>query len=840
MKPRLLLPLIFCAIFNGIGFAQEKSAADMVAPLLTDSTLMVVHIDLSKINLVNVIEKVKSQAYENFDNLYKDEADRRGAKNMFDLSLALAKENILPQYQKLTVDAKVSNLYFIIRCDLAMQQIPFFIAIPTDGKTEAQIKMIGTVFGDANFGPAGFPLRFARHGFFFLIPGESLEMASGNNWMMEIAKRRKEAVRVAFATLNPTPCPQIAEAFTDLKDFPVQLVVFNIDKTLEQLPIPIDTALSQIPFLQSDNEPLQDDSDSPDPFGHDNPESTKLVDRIKYEITQGIAWIAFGSDLEKQHVRFLVKSNGQQGAKRTFDTVNETIKTCVDWIFEDAKYRGGNRIAEKIKSKDDLLKATAIFVPKPTPTGDRLVLDMDEKFAKSHEAMLRNMFVQTPQIDRNATKRAHDLNNLKQIGLAVHNYHDSYNSFPSVSTADKNGKPLHSWRVALLPFLEQLSLYEQIRMNEPWDSEFNKQFHDKIPQVYVSPFVSADDTKKGLTIYATIVGKEAILEGPNTWKNMGSVADGLSNTFLFVERKKPVCWMDPSGDIPFDIAIKGINDDPQGIGNPDATVGGVNVVRCDGAVEFIPNDISLVTLKAYLTKNGGEYVSHTSYYLGNIDSRPERPKVMKPKANVQNNLKQIAIAMHTFYDVHKEFPAVSRTDSETKKPHTSWRVAILPFIGEAELYDKIRSRNEPWDSGYNKQFHNQMPEVFRGTADTVEDAQNGLTTLAVVYGTKAFFQPDKRKGMASISDGTSNTIMVVQRKTPVCWMDPSGDIPYETAVKGIDVDDKGIGAPDKPGGKLGCWVSAFDGSVHFIPSTIAPAILEALINPTDGRSVIWP
>ncbi|HSG73025.1 MAG TPA: DUF1559 domain-containing protein, partial [Planctomycetaceae bacterium] len=64
-------------------------------------------------------------------------------------------------------------------------------------------------------------------------------------------------------------------------------------------------------------------------------------------------------------------------------------------------------------------------------------------------------------------------NNLKQIGLALHNYHDSFGTFPPAYTVDADGKPLHSWRTLILPFVEQQSLYDSIDLTKPWDDPAN-------------------------------------------------------------------------------------------------------------------------------------------------------------------------------------------------------------------------------------------------------------------------------------------------------------------------------------------------------------------------------
>jgi len=88
---------------------------------------------------------------------------------------------------------------------------------------------------------------------------------------------------------------------------------------------------------------------------------------------------------------------------------------------------------------------------------------------------------------RPASKRMQCFNNLKVIGLALHNYHDKFGTFPPAYTVDQDGTPLHSWRTLLLPYLEEEQLYAQIRLDEPWDSIHNRQFADVQLSVYSCP-----------------------------------------------------------------------------------------------------------------------------------------------------------------------------------------------------------------------------------------------------------------------------------------------------------------------------------------------------------------
>jgi RNA polymerase sigma factor (sigma-70 family) len=130
--------------------------------------------------------------------------------------------------------------------------------------------------------------------------------------------------------------------------------------------------------------------------------------------------------------------------------------------------------------------------------------------------------------------------NLKQIGVAMVNHEAAHKVYPSPAIFSENGKPLLSWRVALLPFLDQQDLYKQFRLDEPWDSAHNKMLLKKMPDVYRSP--GAKDPSA--THYQVFVGQGTIFEGP---KGVGfpQIPDGTSNTILVVEAAAAVPWTKP-------------------------------------------------------------------------------------------------------------------------------------------------------------------------------------------------------------------------------------------------------------------------------------------------------
>jgi hypothetical protein len=138
--------------------------------------------------------------------------------------------------------------------------------------------------------------------------------------------------------------------------------------------------------------------------------------------------------------------------------------------------------------------------------------------------------------------------NLKQIGVAFHDYASwDDGKFPSNIT-DKNGKPLLSWRVRLLPFVGEDALYKEFKLDEPWDSEHNKNLIAKIPKVY-NPV--RGKAKRGETFYQTFIGKDAVFgDGDKVPSLKSTFVDGTSNTAIVVEAGEAVFWTRPA-DLPF-------------------------------------------------------------------------------------------------------------------------------------------------------------------------------------------------------------------------------------------------------------------------------------------------
>ena len=183
--------------------------------------------------------------------------------------------------------------------------------------------------------------------------------------------------------------------------------------------------------------------------------------------------------------------------------------------------------------------------------------------------------------------------NLKHLGLALHGYHDVHGHFPQ-NIADKDGKPLLSWRVHLLPYLEAEGLYKEFKQSEPWDSEHNKKLLEMMPKVFAPVRVKP---LPGMTYYLGFDGKDAIF-GKGKPVGIVRIADGCSNTAMLVEAGVGVPWTKPE-----DMAFDASKDLPKLGGFFD---GAFNVLLADGSVSRIKKNANASIVKLMVQMNDGQ------------------------------------------------------------------------------------------------------------------------------------------------------------------------------------------------------------------------------------------
>ena len=201
------------------------------------------------------------------------------------------------------------------------------------------------------------------------------------------------------------------------------------------------------------------------------------------------------------------------------------------------------------------------------------------------------------QASREAARRMQCSNNLKQIALACHNYADQYRAFPPAYTTDDSGRPLHSWRTLLLPYMEQEALYNSIDLSKPWDDPVNQAVSSTVVPAYACPSTGEATT---MTVYQAIVDPSSAFPGA-TPVRFRDIVDGTSHTILVTETSMAdaVPWMSPQdSDVQKFTAV----------GQTQHT-GGSNCVMCDGAVKLLSSSLDPTVRQSLVTRAGGETVS---------------------------------------------------------------------------------------------------------------------------------------------------------------------------------------------------------------------------------------
>jgi len=401
---------------------------------------------------------------------------------------------------------------------------------------------------------------------------------------------------------------------------------------------------------------------------------------------------------------------------------------------------------------------------------------------------------------------------MRQHILASLNFESAHMRFPSAYTVDKDGRKLLSWRVQILPFIEQNDLYNQFKRDEPWDSPHNIKLLEKMPDIFRSPVSKA---AKGMTTYRGVGGKLGVLQPDRPGRGgaigFGSISDGTSNTIFLIETSdelavewtKPTSGIDPDS---FELAkLFGAYEE------------GMNIAMCDGSVRSVDDQVDASMLKSMMTRAGGEVIRRPSnnrlrrnrrqnrnsesasvdqrFKIG--QSRTLRFEDMMTESDLlelaqdesRNKARQVGLAMFNFESAFMSFPSAFSTDDDGK-PLLSWRVHILPFLEENDLYQQFRL-NEPWDSDHNKQLIDKMPDFYALTPGM----KKGMTCLFGNGGPNGMIRKSKRNGARSkrgigfgnITDGSSNTIMLINAGSDfaVQWTKPESFEPSDEDLKTI-------------------------------------------------------
>lgn len=232
---------------------------------------------------------------------------------------------------------------------------------------------------------------------------------------------------------------------------------------------------------------------------------------------------------------------------------------------------------------------------------------------------------------REATWRMSCSNNLKSIARALHNYHDVYKSFPPTYVLGEDGQRMHSWRVLILPFLEdEQQLYNAYNFAEPWDGPSNRELILQMPRVFCCPSQCRFGSEpKGLTNYFAVVGENTAWPGERTM-GFRDITDGTSNTLLLLEvAHSTTAWTEPA-DIEYVDALDLLTSDqlaPHRYGGTQFFYdqrGGCQIALVDGLVYFVTQQANQVASELLITRSDGKRFRVDDLQNNVASSRPLR------------------------------------------------------------------------------------------------------------------------------------------------------------------------------------------------------------------------
>jgi hypothetical protein len=377
---------------------------------------------------------------------------------------------------------------------------------------------------------------YSRGGFTVLMPRHSPDVQAS-------LKRKSPSVRDA-----------LPDAFDAVKDYPIQVLILPPDyvrRTMTEL-------MPQLP---------QQLGGGP---------STLLTD--------GLVWAAVGIDPGQARAELIIQSRSEQAAQN----LNKHLPPMLVALYDEMTQAHRQLSLKTFES--------LVALAKTNVQGDRITIQFNEVQALSEALRLLS---NAPRVIGERMRRQTNVKRFKQILLAMHNYHDTYQMFPPRDKVrDANGKTGLSWRVHLLPFLEEIVLYRQFALDEPWDSPNNKPLLEKMPKVFQSQWLGINPAH---TTFLAPVGEDTIYGGTKSTKFF-HIRDGTSNTIVLVEVK-------PSQSVPW-TAPRDYKFDPKtpGSGLRAGADGLFLSALCDGSVHMLPATIPGEMLLRLFQKSDGQLV----------------------------------------------------------------------------------------------------------------------------------------------------------------------------------------------------------------------------------------
>ncbi len=316
------------------------------------------------------------------------------------------------------------------------------------------------------------------------------------------------------------------------------------------------------------------------------------IDELQYLVSETDPFGSFGK------IELTLVANDSESTKKLASALERLRKNGM--VFGEqailAAVDGDKQISVEVKKAiNEYLQRLKVFLSKAElwkVDGNEISIQGEFAYTIPTIGVLTGLLLPAVQAAREAARRMQSSNNLKQICLCMHNFESVYRQLPPRASKDTNGKPLLSWRVALLPYMEQADLYKQFHLDEPWDSAHNIKLLEKMPPTYSHPsFVGPPNHTVYLAPYYQ--GTVWSLDKPR----FEDITDGLARTIAFFEvgDEHAVPWTKPDD---LDLDQIDLIDCFRPIGS--------NVGNFDGSIRFLARDIDEFVLEALVTNAGGE------------------------------------------------------------------------------------------------------------------------------------------------------------------------------------------------------------------------------------------
>jgi len=570
---KTLTKALLCAAL--LTTANQATAQETFAPLISENCVAFVHVDFSRIELDAVKTAFQNAGEDLLRELGFDERSFKATARELTVELEKLDMLVRPTWDTITKELGITEIAIVADMEIIMQGKGIgFVAIPWKNKTDKQFETLSSLLDIVHY-PAD---KGAR------IVGDFLLLALDED---------PDAVVAMVKSWKPVPSAPILEALKSVVGAEIKIAVAlpdNLRTMVRNAPLPPDVPVevrNLLLFAAQKTEWASASVSLHDLFGGEPPQNADVLLTVKTPkrsdavMLRGMLenLIEFSINAGRFAMEQGARNNNVQIPPLAFAFAKGLLRTLLPDVEE-------NKLIFRLKGEN--AASTQVVI---TTVGASAAL-----------------LIPAIQAAREAARRMQCTNNIKQILLALHNYHDVFGALPPLYTVDANGKPLHSWRVLILPFIEQMALYEQIRFDEPWDSEYNQQFHDRTPSVFRCP-----SSPQGGTSYVAIAGEAFVpaataLQAGERWakgKGFQDIIDGTSNTIAIVEVNDSFSWMAPQGNITLDELVEGFGRGGRvGSHHP----GGMNVGMFDGSVRFIANTIDRVLLRALGTCAGGESV----------------------------------------------------------------------------------------------------------------------------------------------------------------------------------------------------------------------------------------